>query len=170
MHSIKITVKWNHIISNATSASDSLTMYWWELPYMYNADDREVSAQIFDYTFYPCFFFCCQLAVAFRSRMRNRLLDRSLMKGSEIVFELLVSRQHLQVLARNYCFPRPLEHKSTHVTHVSPPTDRAHRRAENHCVTLMDRVAVSRVQSARVSKFSIRFHRCDRRCRRRCVY
>lgn len=70
------------------------------------------------------------------------------MKGSEIVFELLVSRQHLQVLARNYCFPRPLEHKSTHVTRVSPPTDRAHRRVEN-CVTLMDRVVVPRVQYSR---------------------
>lgn len=44
------------------------------------------------------------------------------------MLELLVSWQHLQVLTCNYCFPRPLEHKSTHVTRVSPPTDRAHRR------------------------------------------
>jgi len=53
----------------------------------------------------------------------------------------------LQVLARNYCFPRPLEHKSTHVTRVSPPTDRAHRR--RRCVTLMDQVVVWRVQCSR---------------------
>lgn len=43
------------------------------------------------------------------------------MTGSGIASELLVSRQRSQVLGRNYCFPRSLEHKSTYVTRIASP-------------------------------------------------
>lgn len=43
------------------------------------------------------------------------------MTASGIASELLVSRQRSQVLGRNYCFPRSLEHKSTYVTRIASP-------------------------------------------------
>lgn len=51
------------------------------------------------------------------------------------------------MLGRNYCFPRPLEHKSNSSYNAySPPTDRAHRCTKAALRDLTDRAASAALQ------------------------
>lgn len=115
--------------------------------------------RFFDYTFCPCFFSRCRFPSRFAVEWEiNCLSDWSLMKGksrSSCLFHGSICRCSLA----NYCFPRPLEHKSTHVTSFHlPPITRIVASRELRDFNGSRRHAESSVH-ALTSRFSIRFHR-----------